>query len=101
MFSHFHTRKDMDENFTVREACAWLKNADGSQFDPPNQVLQRLGKDASMCARIQHAQWTLRLTPNMPWPHERAYPRAIIQEVFRLNPVTAPLLAALTAQVQQ
>lgn len=82
----------IDDNFTVAEACRWLKNADGTPFTADMALLRQLGKDCSLCARIRNAQWSLRPTPHQPWPHERAYPREVIQEVFRLNPTTAVLL---------
>lgn len=81
-----------DENFTVAEACRWLRNPDGTPFVADMELLRELGRDCSLCARSINVQWSLRPTPHQPWPHERAYPRAVIREVFRLNPTTAKLL---------
>lgn len=90
----------IDTNFTTREVCGWLKHPDGTPFEAPLRLLQQLGKDCSLCARLRNAQWTVRITPDMPWPQERAYPREIIQEVFRLNPVTRPFVEAMEKTAQ-
>lgn len=75
-----------DSNFTVEEASRFLT----CRQPVPVSLLGKLGKDCSMVCRIKEIGWTLRPTPGMPWPNERAYPAAVIKEVFELNPDTAP-----------
>jgi hypothetical protein len=77
-----------DTNFTVEEASRWLTCAQPVEL----RLLQQLGKDCSMLARIRNAEWTLRPTPGKSWPNERAYPAQIIREVFEQNPRTAPYI---------
>lgn len=77
-----------DANFTVEEASLWLT----CEGPVPMWLLQRLGKDCSMYCKVQGIEWTLRPTPGKAWPNERAYPAAVIREVFALNPDTAPYL---------
>jgi hypothetical protein len=77
-----------DTNFTVEEAARFLKDAHGAQLQLTRGNLSSLGKDCSMVCRIRNAQWTLRPTPTKDWPNERAYPPAIIREVFSSHPAT-------------
>jgi len=73
-------------HFTVEEASRWLTCA-----QPVNlKLLQQLGRDCSMVCRIRNIEWSLRPMPHQRWPNERAYPAAVIREVFLANPETAP-----------
>lgn len=74
--------------FTVEEASRWLTCAQ----PVPLRLLQQLGRDCSMVCRIRDIAWTLRPTPAQKWPNERAYPAAVIREVFAANPETAPYI---------
>lgn len=76
------------EYYTVEEASRWLTCAQ----PVPLKLLQKLGKDCSMVARIRQTPCTMRLTPHRSWPSERAYPADIIREVFTTNPETAPFV---------
>lgn len=71
-----------DPNFTVEEAARWLTCAQPVDV----KLLQQLGKDCSMLCKLRNIEWTLRPTPGKSWPNERAYPPAVIQEVFTQNP---------------
>jgi len=73
-------------HFTVEEASRWLTCAQPVDL----KLLQQLGRDCSMVCRIRNAEWSLRPTPHKRWPNERAYPAAVIREVFLANPATAP-----------
>ncbi len=81
-----------DGNYTVAEACQWLRNPDGTPYVASMELLRQLGRDCSLCARIYGVHWTDRPTPHQPWPTERAYPREVIKEVFQLHPTTAALI---------
>ncbi len=73
-------------HFTVEEASRWL-----TCVQPvPLELLQQLGRDCSMLARIRGIKWSLRPTPHQRWANERAYPAEVIREVFAANPETAP-----------
>lgn len=80
------------DHFTVEEASRWLT----CPQPVPLRLLQQLGKDCSMVARIRNVEWSLRPTPNQRWPNERAYPVDIIREVFAANPETAPFIPKVT-----
>jgi hypothetical protein len=71
-----------DPNFTVEEASRWLTCAQPVDL----KILQQLGRDCSMLSKVRKIEWTLRPTPGKAWPNERAYPPAVIQEVFAANP---------------
>lgn len=86
-----------DTNFTVAEAARFLV---GLPAPLTSSELGKLGKDCSMVCRIRNLQWTIRPTPLAPWPSERAYPAAVIQEVFKTNPMTAQYVPSRTEQVQ-
>jgi len=77
-----------DENYTVEEASRFLT----CPQPVPNALLSKLGRDCSFVCRVRKSTWTNRPTPDKPWAMERAYPIAIIREVFELNPDTAPYL---------
>lgn len=82
-----------DANWTVEEAARWLTCA-----QPLDRLLlAQLGKDCSRVCRIHGLEWTLRPTPTKAWPNERAYPVAVIREVFSLNPQTAPFVPQRSA----
>ena len=86
-----------DANFTVAEAARFLV---GLPAPLTTADLGKLGKDCSMVCRIRNLQWTIRPTSLAPWPSERAYPVAVIQEVFKTNPMTALYVPQRTEQVQ-
>lgn len=73
-------------HFTVEEASRWLICTQPVDL----KLLQQLGRDCSMLCRIRNIKWSLRPTPHLRWPNERAYPAAVIREVFLANPATAP-----------
>jgi hypothetical protein len=77
-----------DDNYTVEEASRFLT----CHQPVPVALLGKLGRDCSMVCRIRGAAWTERPTPTKQWLKERAYPFAIIREVFELNPDTAPYI---------
>jgi hypothetical protein len=77
-----------DENYTVEEASRFLT----LQQPVPDKLLSKLGKDCSFVCRVRQCAWTVRPTPNKPWATARAYPIAVIHEVFELNPDTSPYL---------
>lgn len=81
------------DHYTVEEASRWLT----CPQPVPLKLLQQLGKDCSMVARIRNVEWSLRSTPHQRWPNERAYPADIIREVFAANPETAPFIPKVTA----
>lgn len=74
--------------WTVEEASRWLT----CEQPVALALLQRLGKDCSMVARIRNTPCTQKPVYGKRWPTERAYPVEIIREVFSLNPDTAPYL---------
>ena len=76
------------DHYTVEEASRWLT----CPQPVPLKLLQQLGKDCSMVARIRNVEWSLRPTPHQRWPNERAYPADVIREVFAANPETAPFI---------
>jgi hypothetical protein len=76
-----------DTNWTVKEASAWLT----CRQPVPLALLGKLGKDCSMVCRIKNLAWTERPVAQH-WGKERAYPAAVIKEVFELNPDTSPYL---------
>lgn len=81
-----------EPHFTVEEASRWL-----TCIQPvPLRLLQQLGRDCSMVCKIRSIEWKLRPTPTQPWPNERAYPAAVIREVFAANPDTAPYIPKVT-----
>ncbi|ABR10590.1 BcepNY3gp55 [Burkholderia phage BcepNY3] len=86
-----------DANFTVAEAARFLV---GLPAPLTTSDLGKLGKDCSMVCRIKGLQWTIRPTPLALWPSERAYPAAVIQEVFKTNPMTAPYVPQPKTQEQ-
>ena len=77
-----------DDNYTVEEASRFLT----CHQPVPVSLLGKLGRDCSMVCRIRGAAWTERPTPTKQWLKERAYPFAIVREVFELNPDTAPYI---------
>lgn len=77
---------NVEGHFTVEEASRWLTCAQ----PVPLKLLQQLGKDCSMLARIRNIEWSIHPTPHQRWPNERAYPAEVIREVFAANPETAP-----------
>lgn len=77
-----------DENYTVEEASRCLT----CPQPVPVELLSKLGKDCSFVCRVRQGAWTVRPTPDKPWATERAYPIAVIREVFELNPDTAPFI---------
>lgn len=77
-----------DDNYTVEEASRFLT----CHQPVPVSLLAKLGRDCSMVCSIRGAAWTERPTPTKQWLKERAYPFAIIREVFELNPDTAPYI---------
>lgn len=79
-------------HFTVEEASRWLTCAQPVEL----KLLQKLGMDCSMLARIRGIEWSLRPTPHQRWPNERAYPAEVIREVFLANPDTAPYVPKVT-----
>ena len=81
-----------NDHYTVEEASRWLTCAQ----PVPLKLLQQLGRDCSMLARIRNVEWSLRPTPHQRWPNERAYPADIIREVFAANPETAPHIPPVT-----
>lgn len=83
---------NVEGHFTVEEASRWLTCAQ----PVPLKLLQQLGRDCSMLARIRNIEWSLRPTPHPRWPNERAYPAEIIREVFASNPDTAPYVPKVT-----
>lgn len=85
---------DVPDHFTVEEASRWLT----CKQPVPLPLLQKLGKDCSMVCRLRGIPHTLRLTPTKRWPSEKAYPAAIIREVFEMNPDTKPYLPAAEVQ---
>lgn len=97
MHEHPSGRLMPDANFTVAEAARFLV---GLPAPLTTADLGKLGKDCSMVCRIRNLQWTIRPTPLAPWPSERAYSVAVIQEVFKTNPMTAPYVPQRTEQVQ-
>lgn len=80
------------EHFTVEEASRWLTCA----RPVPLRLLQQLGRDCSMLSRVRGIEWSLRPTPGRRWPNERAYPAAVIRDVFATNPETAPYVPKVT-----
>jgi len=52
----------------------------------PLPVLQQLGKDASLYCRIKQIACYDKPVFGKRWPTERAYTKAVILEVFHLNP---------------
>lgn len=81
-----------DANFTVEEASRFLTCAQPL----PLKILSQLGKDCSMVCRIKTIGWTERAV-DKAWGKERAYPPAVIKEVFGLNPDTAPFIPGRAA----
>jgi hypothetical protein len=86
-----------DTNFTVEEAARFLKQPDGTPVPLTRANLSQLGKDCSMVCRIRHVEWTLRPTPTKDWPNERAYPAAVIREVFAQHPATRDYVPKVAA----
>lgn len=79
-------------HFTVEEASRWLTCPQPVAL----RLLQQLGKDCAMVCKIRGIEWSLRPTPTQRWPNERAYPAAVIREVFLANPETAPYVPQVT-----
>jgi hypothetical protein len=76
-----------DTNFTVAEAARFLTCSQPISL----KLLGQLGKDCSMVCRIKNIPWTERAVAQA-WGKERAYPPAVLKEVFELNPETAPFV---------
>lgn len=72
--------------FTVEEASRWLTCAQ----PVPLKLLQRLGKDCAMVARMHRRPMGTKPTPDKPWPCEKTYPADVIRTVFQTCPDTAP-----------
>ena len=86
------------DHWTVEEAADFLV---GLPAPLTRQQLGKLGKDCSMVCRIRQIGWTIRPTPNKPWPNERAYTQPVILEVFRANPDTRSYVPGIhTERVQ-
>lgn len=71
-----------EKMFTVEEATRWLT----CPQPVPLPILQKLGKDCSLVARIWKVETGIKLTPEKKWPQEKTYPTSIIREVFGSNP---------------
>lgn len=76
----------VDTNWTVEEASRFLS----CEQPLPRELLSKLGRDCSLVCRIHGHEWTLRPVTGKDWTTERAYPVAVIREVFLTNPATAP-----------
>lgn len=72
--------------FTVEEASRWLT----CPQPVPLKLLQQLGKDCAMVARLHKHPMGSKPTPDKPWPSEKTYCREVIVTVFKTNPATAP-----------
>lgn len=70
--------------FTVEQASRWLTCAQPVDL----KILQQLGRDCSMLARIRNATWIDVPVKGRRWPSERGYPVELIREVFAANPDT-------------
>jgi hypothetical protein len=86
-----------DINFTVEEAVRWLRTPLGAPVALGRSTMSQLGKDCSRVCRIHNLTWTLRPTPMKDWPNERAYPAAVIREVFMLHPETREFVPKVAA----
>lgn len=85
------TAAPAEKLYTVEEASKWLT----CPQPVPLPLLQKLGKDCSLVARVWNVPTGVKLTPTKPWPQEKTYPASIIREVFGSNPDTRHCLPPL------
>ena len=70
---------------SVRQALAHLP-----AVTPTDALLRKLGHDATLASKAQRAPTGSTPVAGKPWPAEKTYTFAVLREVFRLNPDTAP-----------